>query len=184
MVNHPKQSAIKLNMLPKRASELSEPTVYVLTRYITQFNCPERNVTAVLHFTIKRRMAITRSAMDRLGKIWRNRNITKATKMRLVRALVFPIFLYGAETWTIRESERKKIDALEMWCWRRMHRLAWTQFRTNVSILEELDIKQRLSSIVQGRILTFFTRPEDMSVERLVGRYPSRGESALPPVFG
>ncbi|KAJ0176148.1 hypothetical protein K1T71_008322 [Dendrolimus kikuchii] len=55
---------------------------------------------------IKRRMAITRSAMDRLGKIWRNRNITKATKMRLVRALVFPIFLYGAETWTIREMKR------------------------------------------------------------------------------
>ncbi|KAJ0174897.1 hypothetical protein K1T71_010005 [Dendrolimus kikuchii] len=106
-----------------------------------------------------------------LEKIWTNRNITKATKMRLVRALVFPIFLYGAETWTIRESERKKIDALEMWCWRRMLRLAWTQFRTNVSILEELDIKQRLSSIVQGRILTFFghiTRREDTSVERLV----------------
>ncbi|KAJ0176355.1 hypothetical protein K1T71_007534 [Dendrolimus kikuchii] len=124
------------------------------------------------------------SAMDRLGKIWRNRNITKATKMRLLRALVFPIFLYGAETWTIRESERKKIDALEMWSWRRMLRLAWTQFRTNVSILEELDIKQRLSSIVQGRILTFFghiTRREDTSVERLtMTRHSLHGPQEMP----
>nr|XP_037868946.1 uncharacterized protein LOC119628915 [Bombyx mori] len=64
---------------------------------------------------IKRRMAISRSAMDRPKKIWGNRNITKATKIRLVRALVFPIFLYAAETWTLRESEKKRIDGLEMW---------------------------------------------------------------------
>ncbi|CAH2235409.1 jg13268 [Pararge aegeria aegeria] len=69
---------------------------------------------------IKRRMAISRSAMDKLQKIWRNRNITKATKIRLVKALVFPIFLYASETWTLRESEKKKIDVLEMWCWRRI----------------------------------------------------------------
>ena len=95
----------------------------------------------------------------------------KATKIRLIRALVFPIFLYGAETWTVRESEKKKIDALEMWCWRKMLGISWTQFRTNVSILQELGIKQRLSSIVQGRILTFFghiTRRGDTSMERLV----------------
>lgn len=120
---------------------------------------------------IKQCMAITRSSMDRLRKIWRNRNITKATKMRLVKALVFPIFLYGAETWTLRESEKKKIDALEMWCWRRMLGVSWTEFRTNASIIQELGVKQRLSSIVQCRILTFFghiTRREGVSVERLV----------------
>lgn len=120
---------------------------------------------------IKRRMAITRSAMDKLKKIWRNRNITKATKTRLVRALVFPIFLYAAETWTLRESEKKKIDALEMWCWRRMLGVSWTDFRTNASILQELGITQRLSSIVQARILTFFghvSRRDGTSIERLV----------------
>lgn len=120
---------------------------------------------------IKRRMAISRSAMDKLHKIWRNRKITKATKTRLVRALIFSIFLYASETWTLRESERKKIDVLEMWCWRRMLRVSWNQFRTNKSILEELGIKQRLSSIVQARILTFFghvIRRDNVSIERLV----------------
>lgn len=91
--------------------------------------------------------------------------------VRLVRALVFPIFLYAAETWTLRKSEKKRIDALEMWCWRRMLQISWTEFRTNQSILQELCIKQRLSSIVQGPILTFFghaSRRGDDSVERLV----------------
>ncbi|KAI8442208.1 hypothetical protein MSG28_005792 [Choristoneura fumiferana] len=95
----------------------------------------------------------------------------RSTKIRLVRALVFPIFLYAAETWTLREVERRKIDALEMWCWRRMLGVSWTEFRTNESILQELGIKQRLSSMVQSRILTFFghiCRKEDAAMERLV----------------
>ena len=69
---------------------------------------------------VKRRMAMARTAMDRLKKIWKNKNITKAIKIRLVQTLVFPIFVYTAETWTLRQVEKKKIDALEMWCWRRM----------------------------------------------------------------
>ncbi|CAH2260556.1 jg18261 [Pararge aegeria aegeria] len=125
--------------------------------------------------------------MDKLQKIWRNRNITKATKIRLVRVLVFPILLYASETWTLRESEKKKIDFLEMWCWRRMLRIPWNAFRTNKAILEELSITQRLSSIVQARILTFFghvSRRDNDSIERLVvqGRIEgsrSRGRSPM-----
>ena len=136
---------------------------------------------------IKRRMAISRSSMNNLRKIWRSRNITKTTKIRLVRALVFPIFLYACETWTLRKSEEKKIDALEMWCWRKMLGVSWTEFRTNESILRELDIKQRLSSIVKARILTFFghiSRQSDISMQRHViqgkveGSRP-RGRSAM-----
>ncbi|XP_063547168.1 uncharacterized protein LOC134754758 [Cydia strobilella] len=120
---------------------------------------------------IKRRIAITRSAMEKLSEIWRDRNITKATKTRLVRSLVFPVLLYGAETWTVRESERKRIDDLEMWCWRRMLRISWTQRRTNISILQEFKVTQRLSAIVHSRILRYFghiTRKEDDAMERLV----------------
>ncbi|KAL0879221.1 hypothetical protein ABMA27_003004 [Loxostege sticticalis] len=120
---------------------------------------------------VKRRMAITRSTMSKLQKVWKNRNITKATKTRLVRSLIFPVFLYAAETWTLREIEKRRIDALEMWCWRRMLGISWTEFRTNESILKELGIKQRLSSVVQARILTFFghvSRRGNVSVERLV----------------
>ncbi|KAA5784565.1 hypothetical protein F3H09_31465 [Pseudomonas aeruginosa] len=63
---------------------------------------------------IRRRCAVTRSSVERLTKIWRDRRITKNTKVRLMRCLVFPIFLYGAETWTLRMQDRRKIDALEM----------------------------------------------------------------------
>ncbi|CAH2217152.1 jg1490 [Pararge aegeria aegeria] len=87
-----------------------------------------------------------------------------------MRSLVFPIFLYGAETWTVHCKDRRRIDALEMWCWRRLLRIPWTAFRPNVSILEELKVKERLSSTVQIRILKFFghiTRDKH-SMERLV----------------
>lgn len=133
---------------------------------------------------IKRRCAITRSAVEKLNKIWKDRRITKNTKVRLMKCLVFPIFLYGAETWSLRIQDRRKIDALEMWCWRRMLNIPWTAFRTNNSILKELKVKERLSSTVQLRILKFFghiTRNE-RSIERLVvqgrveGRRP-RGRS-------
>ena len=144
---------------------------------------------------IRRRCAITRSAVERLTKIWKDRRITKTTKVRLMRSLVFPIFLYGAETWTLRLKERRKIDALEMWCWRRLLRISWTAHRTNISILKELNIKERLSSTVQIRILRFFghvTRKED-SMERLVvqgqmegkrsrGRSPTRWSDLIKSI--
>lgn len=147
---------------------------------------------------VKRRMAITRTAMEKLRKIWRNRNITKTTKVRLVRTLVFPIFLYAAETWTVRELEKGKIDALEMWCWRKMLGISWTDFRTNVSIIQELGITQRLSAVVQSRILTYFghvSRRNNDSIERLVvqgkvegvrsrGRSPMRWTDQVKSVVG
>lgn len=147
---------------------------------------------------VKRRMAITRAAMDKMRKIWRNNNITKATKIRLVRTLIFPIFLYAAETWTLRDTEKKKIDALEMWCWRRMLRVSWTEFRTNASILQELGIKQRLSALVQSRILKLFghiSRRNNDSLDRLVvqgrvegsrprGRSPMRWTDQVKAMVG
>lgn len=143
-------------------------------------------------------MAITRTAMEKLKKVWRNRNITKATKVRLVRTLVFPIFLYAAETWTVRELEKGKINALEMWCWRKMLGISWTEFRTNVSILRELGITQRLSTVVQSRILQYFghvSRRNNDSIERLVvqgkvegarsrGRSPMRWTDQVKSALG
>ncbi|KAI8422423.1 hypothetical protein MSG28_006263 [Choristoneura fumiferana] len=92
----------------------------------------------------------------------------------------FPIFLYGAETWSLRLQDRRKIDALEMWCWRRLLKIPWTAFRTNLSILKELHIKDRLSSTVQLRILKFFghiSRNEN-SMERLVVQGQVEGRRA------
>ena len=142
-------------------------------------------------FEIKRRIEIARSAMIKMTKIWKDRNITKKTNIHLVNALIFPIFSYASETWVIRASERKRIDAFEMWVWRRMLRVPWTARRTNVSILNEIKPSQRLSSSTYARILKFFghiSRHDNM--EKLVvqgrpegkrkrGRSPTRWTDAI-----
>ncbi|VEN53395.1 unnamed protein product [Callosobruchus maculatus] len=99
---------------------------------------------------------IARVAMTKVTKIWRDHNITKATKMSLVQSLQFSVFLYTSEIWTVEKADRARIDAFEMWTWRRMLRVPYTAHRTNVSILDELGNPKRLSSIVSTRMLTFF----------------------------
>ncbi|XP_071580973.1 uncharacterized protein [Temnothorax nylanderi] len=84
---------------------------------------------------IRRRIAMSRTAMANLRRIWEDKQITTNTKIALVRSLVFSIFSYGAETWTIKAADRHRIDAFEMWCWRRMLSIPWSARRTNVSIL-------------------------------------------------
>ena len=80
---------------------------------------------------IRRRIAMGKAAMGGLTTVWKDRGITLQTKVKLVKALVFPIVLYGAETWTMRKTERKKIDAFELWCWRRVMRVSWMERKTN-----------------------------------------------------
>ncbi|VEN61013.1 unnamed protein product, partial [Callosobruchus maculatus] len=79
---------------------------------------------------IRRRIQQARVAMTKLTKIWRDHSITKATKMSLVQTLVFSIFLYASETWTVKKADRARIDAFEMWTWRRMLRIPYTAHRT------------------------------------------------------
>ncbi|XP_077255535.1 uncharacterized protein LOC143893712 [Temnothorax americanus] len=105
---------------------------------------------------IRKRIGMAKNAMSQLHGIWAAKNISVKTKARLVRTLVFSIFAYGAETWTLRANDRKRIDAFEMWCWRRMLRIPWTAHRTNASILRELGITARLSTICLRRILEYF----------------------------
>ena len=134
---------------------------------------------------IRRRIGMAKSAMTRLNKIWRDRNISRNLKTKIVRTLVFPIFLYGAESWTLRAGDKDRVDAFEMWCWRRMLRIPWTARRTNASILQELNITTRLSSVCLERVLRFFghiARRGEESLEKLimVGRAPGvrpRGRS-------
>lgn len=117
---------------------------------------------SMLHFSgsceykIRRRIEIARSAMTQLTKVWKDRSITRNTKIKLVNALVFPVFFYASETWTIHSKDRRRIDAFEMWVWRRMLRIPWTARRTNISILNEIKPKQRLSLMTYGRVLKFF----------------------------
>ena len=76
--------------------------------------------------------------MTNLDSILKNRDITLATKVRLVKAMVFPVVMYGCEIWTVEKAEHQRIDAFELWCWRRLLRVPWTARRSNQSILKEI----------------------------------------------
>ena len=87
---------------------------------------------------IKRRVLLGRKVMTNLDSILKSRDITLPTKVRLVKAMVFPIVMYGCECWTVKKAERRRIDAFELWCWRRLLRVRWTTRRSNQSILKEI----------------------------------------------
>ena len=80
---------------------------------------------------IKRHLLLGRKAMTNLNSILKSRDITLATKVRLVKAVVFPVVMYGCESWTIRKSEHRRIDAFELWCWRGLLRILWTARRSD-----------------------------------------------------
>ena len=85
---------------------------------------------------IKRRLLLGRKVMTNLDSILKSRDITLPTKVRLVKAMVFPVVMYGYENWTIKKVESQRIDAFELWCWRRLLRVPWTARRSNQSILK------------------------------------------------
>ena len=87
---------------------------------------------------IKRCLLLGRKVMTNLNSILKSRDITLSTKVRLVKAMVFPVVMYGCENWTIKKAERQRIDALELWCWRILLRVPWTARKFNQSILKEI----------------------------------------------
>ena len=89
-------------------------------------------------YEIKRRLLLGRKAITNLVNILKSRNITLPTKVHLVKAMVFPVVIYGCRSWTIKKAECQRIDAFELWCWRRLLRVPWTARRSNQSILKEI----------------------------------------------
>ena len=87
---------------------------------------------------IKRCLLLGRKVMANLDSILKSRDITLPTKVRLVKAMVFPVVMYGYESWTVKKAEGRRIDAFELWCWRRLLRVPWTARRSNQSILKEI----------------------------------------------
>src|SRR5574337_221817 len=87
---------------------------------------------------IKRRLLLERKAMTNLESILKSRNITLPTKVHLIKAMVFPVVMYGCKSWTIKKAECRRIDAFELWCWRRLLRVPWNARRSNQSILKEI----------------------------------------------
>ena len=97
---------------------------------------------------IKRRLLLGRKVMTNLDSILKSRDITLPTKVRLVKAMVFPVVMYGCESWTIRKAEHQRIDAFELWCWRRLLRVPWTAGRSNKSIAKEISPEYSLEGLM------------------------------------
>ena len=97
---------------------------------------------------IKRRFLLGRKSMTNLDSILKSRDITLPTKVHLVKAMVFLVVMYGYESWTIKKTEHQRIDAFELWCWRRLLRLLWTAKRSNQSILKEISPEYSLEGLM------------------------------------
>ena len=94
--------------------------------------------------------------MTNLDNILKNRNISFSTKVRLIKAMVFPVVMYGCESWTIKKAERQRIDAFELWCWKRLLRVPWTARRSNQSILKEISPGCSLEGMMLKLKLQYF----------------------------
>ena len=105
---------------------------------------------------IKRRLLLGKKVMTSLDSILKSRDITLPTKVHLVKAMVFPVVMYGSESWTMKNAERQRIDAFELWCWRRLLRVPWTARRSNQSILKEISPGISLEGMMLKLKLQYF----------------------------
>ena len=105
---------------------------------------------------IKRCLLLGRKVMTNLDGILKSRNVTLPTKVHLVKAMVFPVVMYGCESWTIKKAERQGIDAFELWCWGRLLRVPWTARRSNQSVLKEISPEYSLAGLMLKLKLQYF----------------------------
>ena len=105
---------------------------------------------------IKRCLLLGRKAMTNLDSVLRSKDITLPTKVHLITAVVFPVVMYGCESWTVKKAERQRIDAFELWCWRRFLKVSWTTRRSNQSILKEINPEYSLEGLMLKLKLQYF----------------------------
>ena len=105
---------------------------------------------------LKRRLAIAKNATVSLSSIWKDKSITRTTKIRLLRSLVFPIATYGCESWAMKKSDRKRVEAFELWAYRRLLCISWTERKTNQYVLDSIGNKWRLLEHIDQLKLRYF----------------------------
>ena len=105
---------------------------------------------------IKRRLLLGRQVMTNLDSILKSRDITLSTKVHLVKAMDFPVVMYGCESWTIKKAKRQRIDAFKLWCWRRLLKVPWTARRSNQSILKEISPEYSMEGLMLKLRLQYF----------------------------
>ena len=119
---------------------------------------------------IKRHLLLGRKVMTNLHSLWKRRDVALPTKVHLVKALAFPVVMYGCESWTIKKTEGQRIDASELWCWRRLLRVPWTARRSNQSILKEISPEYSLEGLML-KLKLHYSGPPDVK-NWLIGRDP------------
>ena len=105
---------------------------------------------------VKRCLLLGRKVMTNLDRILKNRDTILPTKVHLIKAMVFPVVTYGCESWTVKEAEHRRIDAFELWCWRRLLRVPWTARRSNQFILKEISLEYSLEGLMLKLKLQYF----------------------------
>ena len=125
---------------------------------VTEFILGGSKITADGEWSheIKRHLLLGRKTMTNLDSLLKSRDITLLTKVHPVKAMVFPVVMYGCEGWTIKKSKRLRIDAFELWCWRRLLRVPWTPRRSNQSILKEISPEYSLEGLMPKLKLQYF----------------------------
>ena len=109
---------------------------------------------------IKRCLLLGRKAMTNLDGVLKSRDVTLPKKISIVKAMVFPVVIYGYESWTIKKAEHQRIDAFELWCWRRLLRVFWTARRSNQSLLKEINSEYSLKELMLKLKLQYFGSPD------------------------
>ena len=133
-----------------------------------------------------KRLLLGRKVMTNLNSILKSRDITLSTKVRLVEAMVFPVVMYGCDSWTIKKAEHWRIDAFELWCWRRLLRVPWTARRSNQSVLKEISHEYSLEGLMMKLELQYFghlmqrveSLEKTLMLERIEGR-KRRGQQRM-----
>ena len=125
---------------------------------VSDFNFRRSKITADGDWSheIKRHLLLGKKLMSNLDSILKSRDITLPTKVRLVRAMVFPMVMYGCGSWTVKKAEHQRIDAFELWCWKRLLRVPWTAGRSNQSILKEISPEYSLEGLMLKLKLQYF----------------------------
>ena len=120
------------------------------------FLCPKITADYDCSLEIKWYLLLGRKAMTNLDSILKSRDITFPTKVRLVKAMIFLIVIYGYESWTVKQAEHQRIDAFELWCWRRLLTVSWTARRSNQSIVTEISLEYSLEGLLLKLKLQYF----------------------------
>ena len=139
---------------PTNSWQLDGETVETVTDFT--FLGSKITVDSDCSHEIKRLLLLGQKTMTNLDNILKSRDITLLTKIHLVKAMVFPVVMYGYESWTLKKAEHQRIDAFKLWCWRRLLKVPWTGKRSNQSILKEINPKYSLGGLVLKLNLQYF----------------------------